>query len=98
MVFHDGGPVGADARALAAADAQLLLDIGLAGVVHFHFAGARAAAHADILDGAADALGLVALKMRQGNDDIRIHHGAANLRLFDVLAALDGDEHLVGAL
>ena len=40
----------------------------------------------------------MALEVRQGDEDVGVHHGAADLRVFDVLAALDGHLHLVVAL
>lgn len=57
--------VRADLRAGAAADAQVCLDIRLAVGVHGHLARTRAAAHADVLERAAEARFLMALEVRQ---------------------------------
>ena len=69
----------ANLDAATAADAFLLANLGLAIVVHFHFAGTGAAAHAQIFNRAAKAGHFVALKMRQGNNNIGIHNSATNL-------------------
>ena len=84
--------------ALAAADALVLIDDGLAGAVHLLLAGARAAAHADVLERAAEAGGRVALGMRERDEDVGVHDGAADLRRAQVLAAADGHEVIVPAL
>ena len=72
--------------------------MGLAGVVLLHLAGAAAAAHADVLETSAEARRLVTLEVRQGDEDVGVHHGAADLGVFDILAALDRHLHLVVAL
>ena len=90
--------MGAVFHALAAADALILIDDGLAGAVHLLLAGARAAAHADVLERAAEAGGHVSLGMREGDEDIGIHDGAADLRRAQIFAAADGHEVVVLAL
>ena len=70
---------------------------GLFALVHLGLAAAGAAAHADVLQRAAEAGALVALEMGQRDEHIRVHHGAADLRVFDILA-VDGHEHVVVAL
>ena len=63
-----------------------------------HLAGAAAATHTQVLHGAAKTGLLMALKMSEANHDIGIHERLANLGLVHVLAALDRNERLVGAL
>ena len=64
----------------------------------FHLAGAAAAAHADVLERAAEACGLVAFEMREADEDVGVHDGAADLRRLDVLAAAHGHFDVVRAL
>ena len=97
-VFDDGRAVGADPAALAAADAVFLRHVGLARVVLLHLTGAAAAAHADVLQAAAEARRLVPLEMGQGDEHIRVHDGAADLGVLHILAARHGHLHLVAAL
>ena len=63
-----------------------------------HLAGARAAAHAEVLHGAAEARLLVALEVRETDDDVRVHERAADLGVLHVLAARHGHLDLVEAL
>lgn len=63
-----------------------------------HLAGAAAAAHAQVLHGAAKAGLLMAFKVREADHDIGIHECPTDLGLAHVLAALDRDECLVGTL
>ena len=65
FVRDDGRAVGTDLRALAAADAKLRIHGGFPLCVHFHLTRARAAAHAEVLERAAEARLLVALEVRQ---------------------------------
>ena len=65
--------------ALLAVAAQAFLHHRLAGLVLFHLAGAGTAAHAQVLQRAAEAGGLMALEVVQGDDDVRIHDGPADL-------------------
>src|SRR5699024_4562913 len=97
-VFDLGAVVGADLLARAAADALLLIHNGLAGGVHFHLAGARAAAHAQVLEGTAEARHLMPLEVVEGDDDVGIHDGAADLGGFTEGTAHHRHLHIVGAL
>lgn len=90
--------VRAHLRALAAADALIGVDARLAGGVLVHLARARAAAHAEVLHGAAEARALVPLEVREADHDVGVHEGAADLRVLDVLAAHDRHLDLVEAL
>ena len=63
-----------------------------------HFSGTAAAAHADIFDRAAKAGGLVPLKVAQADENIRIHHRAANARHLAIFCARHRHLHFVGAL
>ena len=62
-----------------------------------HLARAGAAAHADVLDRAAEAGGLVALEVGQADEDIGIHDGAADLGGLAVFAVGDRDFHFIRA-
>ena len=75
--------------ALAATAAEFFVDDALARRMLLHLASAAAAAHADVLDGAAKARRLMTLEMREADEDVGIHDGAADLGLLDVLAVLD---------
>ena len=97
-VVKRDGVVRADALAGTAAHAVGGIDARLAGSMLLHLAGAAAAAHAQVLHGAAKASLLMALKMGEADHDIGIHERLADLGLVHVLAALDRDERLVGAL
>ena len=63
-----------------------------------HLAGTAAASHAQVLHGAAKAGLLMALKVSEADYDVGIHECLADLCLAHVLAALNRDERLVGAL
>ena len=65
FVFDLRAVVRADLRAGAAADAQVCFDIRLAVGVHGHLARTRAAAHADVLERAAEARLFMALEVCQ---------------------------------
>ena len=92
------GVVRADLFAGTAANAVLGRDVRLAGGMLLHLAGTAAASHAQVLHGAAKAGLLMALKVREADHDIGIHERLTDLGLAHVLAALDRDERLVGAL
>ena len=90
--------VRADLFAGTAANAVLGRDVRLAGGMLLHLAGAAAASHAQILHGAAKTGLLMALKVGEADHDISIHERLTDLGLAHVLATLDRDERLVGAL
>ena len=92
------GAVGADALTGMAADAMLGIDARLARGMLLHLARAAAAAHADVLHAAAKARALVALEVREADYDVGVHERMADLCLLHVLAVLDGNNRLVGAL
>ena len=71
---------------------------GLAGVMLLHLSRPAAAAHADILDGAAETGGLMALKVGQGDKHISVHHRPADLGRLHILAPHHGHLHIIGAL
>ena len=96
--LHLRGVVRADLGAAPAADALGVVDGRLAGRVHLHLARAAAAAHADVLDGPAEAGALVPLEMVERNDDVRVHHRAADLRGLHVAPARHGHLHVVRPL
>jgi hypothetical protein len=80
----------------AAADAGVLVDGRLAVAVHFPLAGGGAAPHAQVLQRPADAGALVAFEVRQADDRLRVHHGAADEGVVAVLAP-DGNAHEIRA-
>ena len=90
--------VRADLFAGTAANAVLGRDVRLAGGMLLHLAGATAAAHAQVLHGTAKAGLLMTLKVGEADHDIGIHERLTDLGLVHVLAALDRDKRLVGAL
>ena len=89
--------MGTDFYTLSAAHAQILIHVGFACRVHLHLTCTGTAAHADIFQSAAVACHLMPLEMTHGNEDIRVHDGPADLRLFDVFAAFHGDIYIVSA-
>ena len=80
-----------------AAAAEVFLHRRVAGGVLLHLAGAGAAAHADVLDGTAEAGGLVALEVAQADEDVGIHDGAADLCGLAVFAVGHRHFDLIGA-
>ena len=90
--------MGAVLGAFAAADALFLVHEGLAVGVHIPLALVGAAAHAQILQSAAEAGFLMPLEVVQGDDDVGIHDGSADPGGLGVLAAFHGDRYIVGAL
>ena len=84
-------------RAGPSSNAFLLVYKGLPVAVHFHFAGAGAAAHTNVFQRAAKTGTFMPLKMRQRNKNIRIHHSAADFRLPNI-GALHGDQCFIGSL
>ena len=97
-VVERNGAVRADLFAGTAANAVLGRDVRLAGGMLLHLAGAAAASHAQVLHGTAKASLLMTLKVREADHDIGIHERLTDLGLVHVLAALDRNERLVGAL
>ena len=92
------GAVRAYLLAGTAANAVGGIDARLASGVLLHLAGTATAAHTQVLHGTAKAGLLMALKVGEANHDVGIHECLADLCLAHVLAALDRDERLVGAL
>ena len=98
VVADADGRLGAIVRTGLAATAFFGVDAGLADAVHGHLARTAAAAHADVLDGTAEAGQLVPLEVGQADEDVGIHDGAADEGALEVVAAFQGHFHLVGAL
>ena len=92
------GAVRADLLAGTATYAVGGIDARLTGGMLLHLAGTAAASHAQVLHGAAKAGLLMTLKVSKADHDVGIHERLADLGLVHVLAALDWDECLVGAL
>ena len=97
-IVKRNGVVRTDLFAGMAANAVLGRDVRLAGGMLLHLAGTAAASHAQVLHGAAKTGLLMALKVGEADHDIGIHERLTDLGLVHVLAALDRDERLVGAL
>ena len=98
VFIKSNGSVRAVFHAHAAAPANAFVHVRLTRAMHVHLSCARTAAHADILDGAAEARALVPFEVGQRNEYIRIHHGAADMGLPDVFAAAHGHVHLIRPL
>ena len=90
--------MGANTLAHAAADTGRRVDLRLAGIVHFHFTGARAAAHANVFQASAEAGCLVAFKVRQRNKDVCIHDCLTDFGFLDIFAAFYRDIGFICAL
>ena len=60
-----------------------------------HLSRAASASHTDIFQSAAEACGLMALKMGQRDKDVRVHHGPPYVRFRTVLAAGNRNQHIV---
>ena len=73
----------------AAASAVFLDDMGLSGIVLLHLASPASTAHADILQGSSESGGLVSLEMCQGQENIRVHDGMADIGFLKMLAVTD---------
>ena len=97
-LVEDQTLVGALPLAALAAPAEFGIDLGISVVVLLAFAGPGTAAHADVLDGPAEAGHFVALEVGEADEYVRVHDGPADLGLLYVLAAPDRHQHVVGAL
>ena len=96
LVVADGVGAALLGAAMTAA-AEVFLHRRVAGGVLLHLAGAGAAAHADVLDGTAEAGGLVTLEVAQADEDVGVHDGAADLSGLAVFAVRHRHLHLIGA-
>ena len=90
--------VSANGYAFAAAYALLLLYHHFAVAVHFHLTGPAAAAHADILDGAAEAGHFVTLEVGESNDNISVCQCTAHLCFLHQLTIRYREECFIGTL
>ncbi len=77
--------------------AQGFLHVGFASVVLFHFACARATAHADVFNRTAKARHFVSFKMVKADENIGIHNGAPDFGVGDIFAARHRHFNVVGA-
>ena len=98
VILQNGCAMGAAIGADTATYAVFLVYHGTASGVHFLFALKRTAAHADILQRTAEAGSLVTLEMVQGDENVGIHYGTADLGFLHVLATHYGDSNIVSAL
>ena len=71
-----------------AAYTAFLIDRRFPAVVHLHLSGTGTASHSDIFEGTAKSGCLMSLEMIQRNEDVRIHNGSSDLRIFHKLTAL----------
>ena len=90
--------VSADLFAGTAANAVLGRDVRLAGGVLLHLASTATASHAQVLHGSAKSGLLMTLKVGETDHNVGVHKRLTDLGLVHILAALDRDERLVGAL
>ena len=81
----------------AASDTFICMYKGLTGIVHLHLAGPGAASHAQVLKCASKTGCLMPLKVGQGNDNVRVHNGPANLCLLHVLS-VNGNQGFIRSL
>ena len=81
-----------------ASAAEVMVDGRLAGIVLLHLAGPAAAAHADVLQTAAETGGLVPLEVGKGDKHIGVHDGAPDFCGLEQLAADNRHLDVVGAL
>ena len=97
-VCDDRGIMGADACTGTASDTVLgACNAGSAVTMLLLLTFTGTAAHTDIFHSAAEAGGFVALKVRQGNKDICIHDGAADL-CFGHVISVDRNFYFIGSL
>ena len=97
LVSNCNGSVGTDLGAGTAADALFLIDVGLAGGVHFHLTGTGTTAHTNILQCAAESGTFMAFEMVHGDENIGIHDSAADLGFLDIVT-INGDNRFIGTL
>ncbi len=98
LFIKDQPVIGALLLTAGTAPALLLVDFGLAAGVLLLLPRPGAAAHANILDSAAETGHLVALEMGQADKHVGVHNGPADLGLLHIFAPLYRDLHVVGAL
>ena len=85
----------ADFLALMASDAEGLVNAWLTCSVLLHLSGTRTTAHAEIFHCATKACLLMALKVREADDDIGIHESTADFGILDVFSANNGNFYLI---
>ena len=73
-----------------AAAALIWIHLRLGAAVHFHLAGAGAAAHPDILQRTAEPRRLMPFKMGHRNEDIGVHDSTANFSFLNMFL-MDGN-------
>ena len=95
---EDKSAVRAFLHTASASAAEIFVYIRLAAAVLLLLARTRAAAHADILDGAAEAGHFVAFEVSEADEDVRVHYCAAYLCRLHVFTAFHFDLHVIGAL
>ena len=81
----------------SAAAAEFFIDMRFAVIVLLHFAGAAAAAHTDILYGAAEAGAFVTFKMCEGDEDVRIHNRPSDVSFGAVFTVRNRNKNIVGS-
>ena len=84
--------------AFTAGTAQIRTDDRLAVAVLLHFSGPASAAHAQIFDRTAEAGHFMSLEVIEGDDDIRVIQGTADISLFAVFTAGNGNGDVIGFL
>ena len=84
--------------AFTAGTAQIRTDDRLAVAVLLHFSGPASAAHAQIFDRTAEAGHFMSLEVIEGDDDIRVIQCTADISLFAVFTAGNGNGDVIGSL
>ena len=89
VVFIGDGIGAAFLGAATAAPAQRFIHDAFPGRMLFHLTGPAAAAHADILQRAAETRHFMTFEMSQADKHVRIHDGASDFRFFHIHAVLN---------
>ena len=97
IVYKADGIVRTVFATFSAGNAKLGMYVWFAAAVHFHLAGAGAAAHAQIFEGAAKSGGFMTFKMVEGDDDVGIHDRTSDFGFLHIFP-VDRHQCFVGAL
>ena len=90
--------MGAGLGALMTAYALICNNSRLTLVVLLHLSSSGAAAHADVLQRSSETCGLMALEVGEGNEDVCIHDGLADLCIFHIFSTHYRYFHIVVTL
>ena len=90
--------VSADFFAAVTSDAEVLIDMRLAGAVHFHFACPGTAAHSNVFHSAAETGCLMSFEVGKRNKYVRVHNCPSDLGFFYIFSAFYRNVYLVSSL